>query len=310
MKDYKRLLDDYERLNVAIVQHQWGQSRSALYNDIVRVWNRVDVGSKIAIISNEKFGIKSAVRFLSRYGLNPQIVGKGVNGLRVAEVIKDGATPLSIIDARRIIRFGFLNHNYEINVGEATFSKTGLDAGTRFLLEVVFEAGIDFDFQRVGDFGCGWGAIAMVIANECPEAKILAYENEAASLEAARLNLEMYPNVCVQDADILCVGEFAALDYIVANPPFHIREEEREAFFTNARNALKEGGGMFFVAEGSFVERFRTMAKRFFTISAERNNGRYVVFCCENSGQERARKEDEREGLEATRKRLGEMNVS
>jgi len=99
MKDYKKLLDEYDHFNVAVIYHKWGQNRNSLYNQIVRLWNRLDVGNKIAIISNEKFGIKTAVKIFAKDGLQPKIVGKGADGLRVVEIVKDSANPLSTIEA-------------------------------------------------------------------------------------------------------------------------------------------------------------------------------------------------------------------
>ncbi len=283
MRDYNKILKEYEGKNVVFVHHEWGQNATSLYNQVVKFWNGIDVGTKIAIISNKKLGIKSAVKFLKKHGLAAKIIGKGPDNLRLVELEKDRNENLEKIDTTEIISFNFNNREYTVNVGDAIFSKTDLDIGTRFLLEVVLSSKINFNNKKIGDLGSGWGAVSLILISEFPQAKIFAYEKDEASLGVSRLNLAN-KNIVIQQADLTKNIQFDGekLDYIISNPPFHIGKDDRGAIFRNAQKMLNKGGELFFVSEGNFVERFRKSVLEFFTIIREKQSERYVVFRCKN----------------------------
>jgi 16S rRNA G1207 methylase RsmC len=281
MRDHNQILKEYQGKNVVFIHHEWGQNYTSLYNRVAKLWNSIDVGTKIAIISNKKLGIKSAVKFLEQQGLTPKIIGKGPDNLRLVELEKNENRTLEKVDTMEAIGFNFNDREYKVSIGDAIFSRAGLDVGTRFLLDVVLDSNIDFNNKRVGDFGSGWGAISLVLINEFPNAKIFAYEKDESSLEVSRLNLAD-KNINIQQVDLtkdLPLGE-ESLDYIVSNPPFHIGKEDRQAIFRNARRMLNSEGELFFLSEGHFIERFRKSVKEFFTIISEERSDLYIVFRC------------------------------
>ncbi len=288
MKNYKTLLKKYEGVNVVFIHHEWGQNAISLYNQVVKMWNSIDIGSKIVIRSYKQLGIKSAVQFLRKRGLNPTIVGKGAGNLRLVELEKDIDKYFERIDTKEIISFTFNNREYQVNVGDAIFSKAGLDKGTRFLLETFLDTKINLNHRKVADLGSGWGAISLILANEFPEIRITAYEKDDASFEMSRINLRTHPNVKIVKEDLArrrakkIEEDRRTFAYIISNPPFHSAKEERTLIFENANKLLEPRGEMFFVSEGNFVDRFRKTAKDYFSVLEETTSDRYVVFRCKN----------------------------
>src|SRR3989344_4056744 len=268
MRDYQKIIQDYDSQHV--IKHEWGQNATALFNRVVKLWNKINVGEKIAISSYKKLGIKSAVKFLEKNGLNAEIVGKGPDNLRLVEIEKDSNKLLGVIDTQEMI-------NLDLN------------AGTRFLLEIFLETKIDLNNRNVADLGSGWGAISLVLVNEFPLIQITAYEKEDSSIEVSQINLENYQNVTIVKTDLTqkdskdIEKNKEKFDYIVSNPPFHATKDERTLIFENAKKLLKTGGEMFFVTEGHFVGRFRKTAMSFFSILEEKNKDLWVVFRCKKN---------------------------
>lgn len=284
MKDYKKLLNEYDSRNTNFIQHEWGQNKNTLYNLVAKVWNKISVGDKIVITSYKHFGIKNTVNFLKEHGITCLIVGKGPENLRLVECEKTTNKKLPLIKVERTIEFDFRGKKYQVDVEDTIFSKTGLDEGTKFLLEVFFEKEIDLNNKEVGDFGTGWGAISLILANEFSKSRITAYEKDEASFEAAKINLRNYPNVSVVNVDLtkinsaIFVEKQGVLDYIISNPPFHSTPKDKELIFENAFNLLKRRGELFFVAENSFAPRFRKVVLNFFMLIKEKENDLYTIF--------------------------------
>ena len=284
MIDYKKLLKGYDSRHTNFIKHEWGQNKNDLYNLVVKAWNRISVGDKIVITSHKHFGIKSSVNFLKERGITCSIVGKGPENLRLVECEKTSNENLSLIKVERTIEFDFRGKKYRVDVGEAIFSKTELDGGTKFLLEVFFEKEIDLNNKEVADFGAGWGAISLILANEFPKSRITALEKDKPSFEAARNNLKNFSNISAINADLteinsaIFLEKKGGLDYIISNPPLHSTPKDKELIFENAFNLLKRKGKLFFVAENSFAPRFRKIAQNFFTFIEQKENDSYTTF--------------------------------
>ncbi|HEY4525590.1 MAG TPA: methyltransferase, partial [Candidatus Paceibacterota bacterium] len=217
-------------------------------------------------------------------GITCSIVGKGPENLRLVECEKTSDENLSLIKVERAIEFDFRGKKYRVDVGEAIFSKTELDEGTKFLLEVFFEKEIDLNNKEVADFGAGWGAISLILANEFPKSRITALEKDKPSFEAARNNLKNFSNISAINADLTKINSAiflekkGGLDYIISNPPLHSTPKDKELIFENAFNLLKRKGKLFFVAENSFAPRFRKIAQNFFTFIEQKENDSYTTF--------------------------------
>ena len=284
MRDIQKIIHEYASRN--IIQYEWGQNTTSIFNSIAKIWNKINMGETIAVSSYKKFGIKSAVKFLEKNGLHPKIVGKGRDNQRLIEIVKDSDRILEVITSSETIEFNFRDRIYKVAVGSAVFSKADLDEGTKFLLETVLDSKIDLNDEKVADLGSGWGAISLILSIEFPRIQLTAFEKDSASVGTSLVNLSQFKNVTVIETDLINSNSvnidkhIGTFDYVISNPPFHARKEDRESIFNYAKNLLKPGGEIFFVTEGHFVDRFRKTAAELFSIKEEMKKDLWVVFQC------------------------------
>lgn len=121
---------------------------------------------------------------------------------------------------RRTIRATIFDTDYEFVTAAGVFSADGLDLGTSVLFRECFpEPGA----RRLLDLGCGWGPIAVALADACPDAVVDAVDtNELAlalTVENARRAgvAERVRTFGPADAD-----PTARYDEIWSNPPIRI----------------------------------------------------------------------------------------
>jgi release factor glutamine methyltransferase len=130
---------------------------------------------------------------------------------------------------------------------------------------------------RVLDIGVGSGAIALAIADERPDAHVVATDSSSAALEVAeanKLRLELDGRVELRNGELLADAE-GPFDLVVSNPPYvaaedidslepEILREPREALVgagrheeiaSAAKPALRSGGALALeVADGQAAE--------------------------------------------------------
>ena len=98
---------------------------------------------------------------------------------------------------------------------------------TEVLVERCLEVLVGVDGPSVLDIGVGSGAIALAIADERPDARVVATENSPGALEVATANkvrLGLDGRVELRRGDLLA-GVDGAFDLVVSNPPYVAPEE-------------------------------------------------------------------------------------
>lgn len=95
-------------------------------------------------------------------------------------------------------------------------------ADTERLVELALERLPPATPLRVADLGTGSGAIALAIASERPQARVVATDASAAALAVARQNAEFnkIPNVEFAEGSWLAAVAQRRFDLIVSNPPY------------------------------------------------------------------------------------------
>ena len=133
----------------------------------------------------------------------------------------------------------------------AVFSPNHLDRGTQVLLDHVP------DPPATGvllDLGCGWGPIALALADAAPEATVLAVDvNErAVDLAARNASAAGLGNIRALLADDLLAelsGGSATVDLIWSNPPVRIGKEALHSLLLTWLALLSDNGEAWFVVQ-------------------------------------------------------------
>ncbi|WP_346960293.1 methyltransferase [uncultured Arthrobacter sp.] len=104
----------------------------------------------------------------------------------------------------------------------AVFAGTGLDIGTRFLLDFLPE------MPSVGhavDLGCGTGILAALYARSHPDARVTATDRSAAAVESAAATARangLEGRIEVLHDDAMSTLPDASAELVLLNPPFHL----------------------------------------------------------------------------------------
>ena len=132
----------------------------------------------------------------------------------------------------------------------AVFSPNHLDRGTQVLLSHVPDPPTTGVFL---DLGCGWGPIALALADAAPEATVLAVDiNErAVDLAARNASAAGLGNVRALLADDLLaeLRGSATVDLIWSNPPVRIGKEALHSLLLTWLALLSDNGEAWFVVQ-------------------------------------------------------------
>lgn len=104
----------------------------------------------------------------------------------------------------------------------AVFAGTGLDIGTRFLLDFLPRMPAA---RHAVDLGCGTGILAAMYARSNPAARVTATDQSAAAVDSARATAEangLSGRITVRQDDAMELLPAGDADLILLNPPFHL----------------------------------------------------------------------------------------
>lgn len=116
---------------------------------------------------------------------------------------------------------------HRVTTSSGVFSASRLDKGTQVLLDHVPTPSSEGTFL---DLGCGWGPIALALADAAPEAQVLAVDVNERSLELTARNAAAagHNHVRALEAQAALTElreQGPALDLIWSNPPVRIGKE-------------------------------------------------------------------------------------
>ena len=139
---------------------------------------------------------------------------------------------------------------FRFATGEGVFAKSGLDAGSRLLLQTALPSLADLASDSlIGDLGCGWGAVGCVLAYEMPRAQIMMSDVNPRAVALAQYNAELNH---LKSTFCCCGDGFSAIaantfDAILCNPPIRAGNEVILRLFENSLRCLKNEGHLFVV---------------------------------------------------------------
>jgi 16S rRNA (guanine1207-N2)-methyltransferase len=170
------------------------------------------------------------------------------------------------------------------------FAGTGLDQGTRVLLDVLDEALPDA--RDVVDLGCGSGVLATAVARRRPGVHVVATDVSATAVASARLTADLAgvgDRVRTVRADAGDELDEESADLVLCNPPFHdetaVTTDIAEEMFRHAASVLRPGGELWVVWNSHL--RYRSLLER--TVGPTRQVTRTPKFTVTASAREEPR---------------------
>jgi 16S rRNA (guanine1207-N2)-methyltransferase len=171
-------------------------------------------------------------------------------------------------------------HTLEFNAGAGVFSKGGLDAGTRLLIET-----IEFPTEaRLCDLGCGWGAVGCFAAAIAPAASVWMCDINLNAVVLARHNIR-HNNLsratawCGNGLKAVASASFGA---VFCNPPVRAGNVVIAELFNDAQRCLCPGGALWVVlrtAQGAKSWQ-RKLAAQFGNCETVAIDGGYRILKC------------------------------
>jgi 16S rRNA (guanine1207-N2)-methyltransferase len=133
--------------------------------------------------------------------------------------------------------------------GAGVFARSGLDAGSRLLIETALHENAYPAGGRLCDLGCGWGPVGCCAARLLPQTQVLLCDinpraAQLAALNVARNDLSNARVWCGDGLDALRAG---CLDAVLCNPPVRAGNAVIGKLFADAQRCLKQDGVLWVV---------------------------------------------------------------
>jgi len=146
--------------------------------------------------------------------------------------------------------FSWNEREFAFVSGSGVFAKTGLDAGSRLLLQTALPHLATLPPGAViSDLGCGWGAVGCVLGAALPEHRILMSDVNPRAVALARHNADLnhVSHTHAWCGDGLAAIPPATFDAILCNPPIRAGNEVMGKLFDDSLHRLKKGGALYLV---------------------------------------------------------------
>ena len=144
----------------------------------------------------------------------------------------------------RKIKVDILDTSFIFDVDYGIFSQKKLDLGTRILIE---NLEISFDKKTIIDMGCGYGPIAIAMANKYRDKAVFAYDINERAVNLTNQNAKKN-NVLVRafQSDLFSKVKVSA-DVIITNPPIRTGKQNIFRLYEEAFVNLNLNGELWLV---------------------------------------------------------------
>ncbi|MFC4355392.1 class I SAM-dependent methyltransferase [Chryseomicrobium palamuruense] len=149
--------------------------------------------------------------------------------------------------APAVIKHTGRGHHMTLETDRGVFSKSGVDFGSRLLIEAFEAPTIEGDFA---DIGCGYGPIGLSLAKDFPERQIHMVDVNERAVALAQKNAERngVQNVRIDASDGM-ENVPSGLAAVITNPPIRAGKETIFKFYKEARERLVSGGDLWVVIQ-------------------------------------------------------------
>lgn len=149
---------------------------------------------------------------------------------------------------RREIETVLRGHKFRFISDSGVFSKSGIDYGSRVLIEAM-EIGAS---DSILDVGCGYGPIGLTAATLAPQGRATLIDVNERAVELAEHNAKSngIQNATALQSDLYAgLPETAVFDKVLTNPPIRAGKAVVHAIFEGAYPRLKTGGSLWVVIQ-------------------------------------------------------------
>lgn len=142
------------------------------------------------------------------------------------------------------IYFKIKEKSFHFKTDNGVFSKSGLDFGSRLLIETILDIG---DFNRILDLGCGYGPIGIIYKyfNNQSEVTMLDINDRATELSIKNCKINQQEAVVINNDGFEGLEE--SFDLIITNPPIRTGKKTIYKLFEDSYKHLNEEGQLVFV---------------------------------------------------------------
>lgn len=166
-------------------------------------------------------------------------------------------------------------YKFSFHTDNGVFSKSGLDFGTRSLIEALPQIK-----GRVLDFGCGYGPIGIII-KKLYDTEVDMIDINKRSIELSKKNSALNNvDVNVFESDIYSnvKGKY---NYIITNPPIRVGKEILYKILLDAKDYLLPDGELWLVInkDQGAKSLIKTLGYKYNVKIIGRNKGFFVVLC-------------------------------
>lgn len=179
---------------------------------------------------------------------------------------------------RKIIKVKFNNNLYSFFTDNGVFSKSGLDFGTRTLLENIDILKLS---GEVLDIGCGYGPIGIILSQN-PNIVVTMSDINERALDLAKENIRLNgcKNISVITSDVYSDIN-KKYDYIITNPPIRVGNEILHKFLFLAKDYLKKDGKFYFVVnKNQGAKSLIKKMQEIYNVEVIGKNKGFFIFCC------------------------------
>lgn len=178
----------------------------------------------------------------------------------------------------KTIHFKINDKSFHFTTDNGVFSKSGLDFGSRLLME----SAIQYEYENVLDLGCGYGPIGITYKafHKHSNVTLLDINDRATTLALKNANLNNQ-NVTVINNDGFDQIE-AVFDLILTNPPIRTGKAKVYQLLEESHQHLTEQGAMIFVMKKnqgalSAIKFCEEIYKK--TEIINKKSGYYIILC-------------------------------
>lgn len=143
------------------------------------------------------------------------------------------------------IYFKIYENKFHFITDNGVFSKSGLDFGSRLLIETIY----NIENHNILDLGCGYGPIGLTYKYFNPNALVTLIDVNKRAIELSKRNA----NLNKLDVDILISNGYSSLnknmrfDLIISNPPVRVGKKLLYKLLEEARDFLNMNGKLIYV---------------------------------------------------------------